>query len=653
MTSKSKHTFILDADDRSKAALKSMKSNLKGIAQVVFGLSAAYAGLRIASTVINSHREFTAAISDLSAITGATGKDLDFLRKKSLEYGATTTLTATQVAEAFKLVASAKPDLLENASALAMVTKEVIALAEASGAALPEAAKILGSTLNQFGASADQASRFVNVLAAGAKFGASEIADTSMALKDVGLVAAGAGTSFEELNAALQAMAAVSIKGSEAGVGLRNVYLNLASQSNAKFKPSVVGLTQAIKNLKAAQLSDVQLLEIFGKKNIIAAKALISQSDSLGTLTEKLTGTTTAYDQAAIKVDNLDGDIKKMNSAWESTALLLGAVFDPALRGVVQLLTWTSKVVKSIIIAIKDMGDAIGAYAAAAVAALSLDFKGASAILKARKAEAAANEEALTAIWKHKKAVVVAAESEAVSIARLAKLKAEAAEKAKQAIKINLATEVEAINTSLLTAEEKLRASYEKRSNILRDALNRDVITKAKFDKLKAKLDADRAKKMLAITKKKGESALAIGKKQALAGLGLTKVIALRQGLIDAKAAILGAYKWGNSWGGPVAGAVAAAGAVAFQAPLLADLGGAVTGGGGGGGTPAPVASATPEPITPTAGAGAGQAGGVITNTAVAVQQPITIMMNDQPLIDLVVEATVDGRITIDQKAVA
>ena len=343
-------TLVIRGENRSDKAFRSANSSVTRLIKNVGGLALAYGALRVTQKVIDIHRKFTATISDLSAITGATGKQLEFLRKKSLEYGATTTLTASQAAEAFKLVASAKPDLLENADALAAVTKQAIILAEASGSTLPEAAITLTLAMNQYGASADEAARFINVLAAGAKFGASEIAATAAALKNSGLVARTAGSSFEELNAIIQTLAKSGIKAEEAGVGIRNIFLNLAIQTNDKFKPAVVGFTQAIKNMKAANLSTTELLKIFGKKNIVAAKAVLQHADALGTLTSKLTGTNTALDQANIKINNLDGDIKRMNSAWEGVALTLGNLFNPILRTATQLLTWMSKLAKVVVL---------------------------------------------------------------------------------------------------------------------------------------------------------------------------------------------------------------------------------------------------------------------------------------------------------------
>jgi len=286
----------------------------------------------IAKKSVGASAEFGAAVSELSAITGATGKDLKFLSNSAREFGASTTLTATQAALAFKLVASAKPDLLENAAALKQVTKETITLAEASGLDLTDAAIAVGSALNQFSAGADQAGRFINVLAAGSKFGASEISDTAVAMQKAGTVAANMGISFEETNAAIQTMAKVSLKAEEAGTGLKTLLIRLATQSRDEFNPEVVGLTKAIKNLAAAHLTTSEKASLFGNRAILAANALIKEADSIDTFTEKLTGTNIAYEQARIRQDNFAGDLKKLNSIYEESKIAIGQSLTPTLR---------------------------------------------------------------------------------------------------------------------------------------------------------------------------------------------------------------------------------------------------------------------------------------------------------------------------------
>lgn len=418
-----------------KAAKKTQKASEKMSAAFKVGVVAAMAAsVSVIMKVVAAHREFTKSMSELSSITGATGKDLKFYREQALLLGSSTTFAASEVATAFKLVASAKPELLDSKEALASVTREVLTLAEASGLQLPEAAKALGGALNQFGAGAEEANRYINVLAAGSKYGASEINETAEAMKNVGAVASSVGLSFEETNAAIQALAAVSIKGSEAGTGLRSVLLKLSTQTRDKFNPEIVGLESALKNLRAAGLTTTEMSKIFGQESITAATALINQADSVGELTKKLTGTTTAMDQASVNMDNLDGDIKAMSSAWEGAALLLGNVFDPILRGLTQAATWLGKAMQTLAISLEDTIDLTGALIAVTAALATLDFKSAKAISAARKERSADTQRRIDDIWREKdaeeikaEAIAKAAESEKARMEEVAVKREEAA----------------------------------------------------------------------------------------------------------------------------------------------------------------------------------------------------------------------------------
>lgn len=287
--------------------------------------------------VIGTTRAFGLAISDLQAITGAAGEDLEFLEAKARAFGAATTLSATESAIAIKLIASAKPDLLENAEALAAVTKEAISLSEASGVDLPNAANALGLSLNQFEEDATQASRFINVLAAGAKFGASEIADTSAAIEKAGTVANVAGVSFEELNSLIQVLAQNGIKSSIAGTQLRGVLLSLAEEGE-EFSIKQHGLNEVLRRIAPIVEDGANAVKFFGRENVAAATILAKNAENAEELTNKLTGTTTAYEQQAIRVDNLDGDLKSLGSTYEEFILKIGRSNDAELRGLVQAL---------------------------------------------------------------------------------------------------------------------------------------------------------------------------------------------------------------------------------------------------------------------------------------------------------------------------
>ncbi len=296
------------------------------------GIAGLIAGMRsgIATSI-----QFGASISNLSAITGATGRDLAFLTEKSKEIGRTTSLSASQAATGFKLIASAKPDLLEAADALAAVTLQAVILSEAAGISLPASATALGNALNQFGEGAESASRFINVLAAGSKFGAAEIPLITAALRDSGTVANAAGISFEELVAQIEVLAAVGIKGARAGVGIRNVILKLQEGAD-ETNPAIVGLSTALQTLGAQGLTTAQLIKKFGLENVVAAQNMINLVDETEELTLKLTGTDTAIEQARVNMDNLKGDTLELKSAFEALQIEIGEKGDSSLRTLTQ-----------------------------------------------------------------------------------------------------------------------------------------------------------------------------------------------------------------------------------------------------------------------------------------------------------------------------
>ena len=286
------------------------------------GIAAGAAGVaKLFISTANTIKVFEKSMSELGAITGATGKDLDRLAEASRRIGQTTTLSASQAAEAFKLMASAKPDLLENLDALEATTLAAVTLSEAAGIELPQAATALGESLNQFGAGAEEAERFINVLAAGSQKGAALIGEMNLALKNSGVAASQAGLTFEQTNAALQSMAFAGVKGAEAGSKLRSVLVKLQVQSNDKFNPAVVGINNALKNLEEANLSVTERTKLFGEEALITADILIGSREQTEKLEQAITGTSTAQEQARTNTDNLDGSLKRLGSAFEAVQL--------------------------------------------------------------------------------------------------------------------------------------------------------------------------------------------------------------------------------------------------------------------------------------------------------------------------------------------
>ncbi|WP_210517291.1 phage tail tape measure protein [Pantoea ananatis] len=325
-----------DDAKKTEEAYKRVTSTVSGLAGRIAGLAGVGFSL---GAIIQTSRQYSQALSDLSSITGATGDKLRALDQAAQQMGRTTEYSASQAVEALKLMASAKPELLETADGLQKATNSALLLAQAGGSTLPDATRTLALSLNQFGAGAEQADRYINVLAAGAKFGASEINDTAAAIKNGGVAAAQAGIGFETLNAAIQVLASREIKGGEAGTALRNIILNLEKGTDKTLKPSVVGLSKALENLAGKNLSTAQAVKLFGVENINAASILTSNRGKLDELTKSLTGTQTAHEQAAVRVNNLNGDLMELTSAFEGLIIKVGQSGNGPLRSGVQSIT--------------------------------------------------------------------------------------------------------------------------------------------------------------------------------------------------------------------------------------------------------------------------------------------------------------------------
>lgn len=330
---------VRDSMDRTDQSSRQLGGGLSKLAGAIAGVLSVTALVNEFRKAISVTMEFNATISNLSALTGAVGKDLEVFRQAAIDIGGATSLSATQAAEAMKLIGSASPDLLKSADSLKEVTQQAVTLAEAAGSTMPEAADAITGALNQFQLGADQAARVINVLAAGAKEGASEINDTVAAMKNAGVVAAQAGINFEQFNGAIQALAQGQIKGAEAGTGLRNVLTILNTQMKAELRPSVVGLSTALANLEKAGMNDTEMVKLFGRENITVAKVMLQFRGTMDDVTKAITGTSEAYKQAKTNQDNLKGDVAQLSSAFETLQLAIGDISDDNLRAITKHLT--------------------------------------------------------------------------------------------------------------------------------------------------------------------------------------------------------------------------------------------------------------------------------------------------------------------------
>jgi TP901 family phage tail tape measure protein len=304
-----------------------------GLKTAVAGFGAALAGAFAIQAVVRKAvadiTEFEGAIASLAAITGATGKDLDFLRDKAIELGVASGLGASATAKAFELVGSAKPELLKSGEALAEVTKQAIILSQASGDDLTTSASSLTSVLNQFNLTGEESSRVINALAAGSKEGAAAVPSIAQAIEKFGAVAKDSNVTVEQSVGLIETLAEKSITGAEAGTGLRNVILKL-TKAGLGFASGQFNINDALEdaNKLFSSIQDpiarsAKESQLFGLENVVTAKTLISGRDSVIRYTNAVTGTDTAVKQAAINQGTIAAASERVGAAFEGLILSL------------------------------------------------------------------------------------------------------------------------------------------------------------------------------------------------------------------------------------------------------------------------------------------------------------------------------------------
>ena len=292
------------------------------LGQVGLGVGV-FAGVNFLKDSVQEFAKFESALQNLSAITGASGKDLEFYSDNAKKLGIDVKGGAAAVVEAYKLIGSAKPELLENKEALNEVTKAAITLSQASGLELPVAAEQLTQALNSFNAPAEDAGKFINVLAASAKFGAKEIPFVNEALSKFGGVAQKAGVSIETSAAAVELLGKAIPQAESVGTNLRGILIKLqteAAKSGREFK----GLSGEL-DLLAPRAKDVTYLtKVFGEQNLLAVQTLISERDELDKLTTQITGTGAAMEQAAVNTDTFAFKQQRLSNTFDALKQNIG-----------------------------------------------------------------------------------------------------------------------------------------------------------------------------------------------------------------------------------------------------------------------------------------------------------------------------------------
>lgn len=304
--------------------------------------------------------DFESAMSEVSAISGATGAELDALTQKAKEMGASTKFSASESAEAFKYMAMAgweTSDMLDGISG-------VMNLAAASGEDLAEVSDIVTDAITAFGLQAYDSAHFADVLAAASNSANTNVAMLGGSFKYVAPVAGALGYSIEDVSVALGMMANSGIKAEMAGRSLRSMLSRLASPTQdveEAFEQLGLSASEALTNADGSMKPLSETIEILrdsmsgldeatkasvasgiaGTEAMSGLLAIVNSSDAdFEKLTESIANADgTAQRMAETMEDNLKGSITIMKSAVEGFGISLYETFSVKAKDGVKTLT--------------------------------------------------------------------------------------------------------------------------------------------------------------------------------------------------------------------------------------------------------------------------------------------------------------------------
>lgn len=309
----------------------------------------------VGTAAVKVTADFDSAMSEVAAISGATGDELDQLRDKALEMGSKTQFSATESAEAMKYMAMAGWDTQQMMDGLAGVMNA----AAASGEDLGTVSDILTDGLTAFGMAASESGRMADVLTAAATSSNTTIGLLGETFKYTAPVCGALKISLEDCALATGLMANAGIKGSQAGTTLRTGLTNLinpsssvakameqygvALQTNADGSANLSATMQVLRD-KLGGLSETEraaaLAAIFGSDAVSGWSAVVTASDDdFNSLADAIANSTGKAEEIAnLKLDNLSGQLTILKSTVEGIAVQIGDILTPTVSGIVDKL---------------------------------------------------------------------------------------------------------------------------------------------------------------------------------------------------------------------------------------------------------------------------------------------------------------------------
>lgn len=335
---------VQDGARKNKADLDTMANGFG-----VVGLAAGAAFV----LAVKKFADFDQAMSNVQAATHETAGNMAELREAALQAGKDTAFSATEAAKAIENLAKAG---VSTKDILGGGLKGALDLAAAGSLDVGDAAEIAATAMTQFGLSGKDVPHIADLLSAAAGKAQGEVSDMAMALKQGGLVAAQMGLSIEETTGTLAAFASAGLIGSDAGTSFKTMLLKLANPSKEAAeameelgiaaydtKGNFVGIAPLAEQLKtkmkdlAPAQRDAALATIFGSDAIRAANVLYkSGAAGIADWTTKVNDQGYAAETAALKTDNLKGDIERLGGAIDTALIKTGSGANDALRALAQ-----------------------------------------------------------------------------------------------------------------------------------------------------------------------------------------------------------------------------------------------------------------------------------------------------------------------------
>ena len=333
--------------------METVGNSIAGAGKKMMGVTTVIGGVGVAA--VKTAADFDSAMSQVAAVSGATGKDFDALRNKAREMGAKTKFSATEAAEAMNYMAMAgwkTEDMLDG-------IEGVMNLAAASGEDLATTSDIVTDALTAFGLSAKDSGHFADILAAASSNANTNVSMMGETFKYCAPIAGALGFSAEDTAEAIGLMANAGIKSSQAGTALRTIMNNLAG--DVKISGKAIGdVTIATTNADGSMrdLSDIlaDCRSAFGNltesEKTQAAESLVGKNAMSGFLAlmnagqgdiDKLSSAIDNCDGSAEKMamtmqDNLAGQLTILKSQLQELAISFGDILMPAIRSIVSKL---------------------------------------------------------------------------------------------------------------------------------------------------------------------------------------------------------------------------------------------------------------------------------------------------------------------------